>query len=83
MANARTGEGTQSRDPRRGGEEAQARGRQGLQAGQARRPAAALAHGIVVQALVDPGRFPPDRQRALVDQLIDRLRGDEPDKLDA
>jgi len=46
-------------------------------------PAAALAHGIVVQALVDPGRFPPDRQRALVDQLIDRLRGDEPDKLDA
>ena len=45
--------------------------------------AAAFAHGVVVQALVDPDRFPPDRQRALVDQFIDRLRGDEPGELHA
>lgn len=45
--------------------------------------AAAFAHGVVVQALVDPKRFPPDRQRALVDQFIERLRGDQPGQLDA
>jgi AcrR family transcriptional regulator len=45
--------------------------------------AAAFAHGLVVQALVDPARFPPDRQRALVDEFIQRLRGDQPDQLDA
>jgi len=44
---------------------------------------AAFAHGLVVQALVDPARFPPDRQRALVDQFIERLRGDQPGQLDA
>lgn len=44
---------------------------------------AAFAHGLVVQALVDPARFPPDRQRALVDQFIQRLRGDQPGQLDA
>lgn len=44
---------------------------------------AAFAHGVVVQALVDPERFPPDRQRALVDQFIQGLRGDQPGQLDA
>jgi AcrR family transcriptional regulator len=44
---------------------------------------AAFAHGVVVQALFDPERFPPDRQRALVDQFIERLRGDQPGQLDA
>jgi len=37
--------------------------------------AAAFAHGLVVQALVDPARFPPSRQAALVDQFIERLAG--------
>lgn len=36
--------------------------------------AASFAHGLVVQALIDPARFPPARQEALVDQFIDSLR---------
>lgn len=35
--------------------------------------AAAFAHGLVVQALVDPARYPPSRQIALVDQFIAAL----------
>lgn len=45
---------------------------------------AAFAHGLVVQALFDPERFPPERQRALVDQFIQRWGGgDQPGQLDA
>lgn len=36
--------------------------------------ASAFAHGVVVQALFDPQRFPPERQVRLVDRYIDRLR---------
>jgi AcrR family transcriptional regulator len=43
---------------------------------------AAFAHGVVVQALFDPDRFPPERQRALVDQFVERLRGDQPGQFD-
>jgi AcrR family transcriptional regulator len=43
---------------------------------------AAFAHGLAVQALVDPALFPPERQRALVDQFIERLRRDDPGQLD-
>jgi AcrR family transcriptional regulator len=39
--------------------------------------AAAFGHGLVVQALFDPGRFPPKRQTALVDQFIEKLHGAE------
>ena len=42
--------------------------------------ASAFAHGVVVQALFDPGRFPPERQVRLVDGYIDRLRGQDKDK---
>jgi AcrR family transcriptional regulator len=35
--------------------------------------ASAFAHGLVVQALFDPGRFPPERQVRLVDSYIARL----------
>ncbi|WP_117214833.1 TetR/AcrR family transcriptional regulator [Allorhizocola rhizosphaerae] len=35
--------------------------------------AAAFAHGLVVQALVDPARYPPTRQITLVDQFIAAL----------
>jgi AcrR family transcriptional regulator len=45
--------------------------------------AAAFAHGLVVQALVDPARFPPARQAALVDQFIKRLTRHQPGQLDA
>ncbi len=34
---------------------------------------AAFAHGLVVQALVDPARYPPVRQIALVDRFIAAL----------
>jgi hypothetical protein len=37
--------------------------------------AAAFAHGLVVQALFDPARFPPSRQRRLVDDFVARLPG--------
>jgi hypothetical protein len=36
--------------------------------------AAAFTHGIVVQALFDPQRFPADRQITLVDRFIAGLR---------
>lgn len=36
--------------------------------------AAALTHGIVVQALFDPDRFPPDRQIQLIDNHLGDLR---------
>lgn len=32
--------------------------------------AASFAHGLVVQVLFDPDRFPPERQAALVDQFL-------------
>jgi AcrR family transcriptional regulator len=35
--------------------------------------ASAFAHGVVVQALFDPDRFPPDRQVRLVDSYIAHL----------
>jgi len=35
--------------------------------------AAAATHGLVVQALFDPERFPPDRQVALLDQFLDSI----------
>lgn len=35
--------------------------------------AAAFAHGIVVQALFDPPRFPADRQVRLVDRFVEQL----------
>lgn len=35
--------------------------------------AAAFAHGLVVQALFDPDRFPAQRQVELLDQFLDRL----------
>jgi len=35
--------------------------------------AAATTHGLVVQALFDPERFPPDRQVALLDQFLDSI----------
>jgi AcrR family transcriptional regulator len=38
--------------------------------------AAALAHGIVVQALFDPHRFPPDRQIQLIDNHLRMLSAD-------
>jgi AcrR family transcriptional regulator len=34
---------------------------------------AAFAHGLVVQALFDPGRFPATRQTELLDQFLDTL----------
>lgn len=37
--------------------------------------AAAFAHGLVVQALFDPGRLPPDRQLALLDNFLAGLTG--------
>jgi AcrR family transcriptional regulator len=36
--------------------------------------AAAFCHGLVVQALFDPGRFPPDRQIGLLDRFFQGLR---------
>lgn len=36
--------------------------------------AAGFAHGVVVQALFDPERFPPARQVKLVDDFVDGLR---------
>lgn len=35
--------------------------------------AAAFTHGIVVQALFDPGRFPPARQESLLDRFLAQL----------
>jgi AcrR family transcriptional regulator len=35
--------------------------------------AAGFAHGIVVQAIFDPARFPPERQIALIDGFVARL----------
>lgn len=35
--------------------------------------AAAATHGLVVQALFDPERFPPDRQVALLDHFLDSI----------
>ncbi|MFL6074740.1 MAG: TetR/AcrR family transcriptional regulator [Mycobacteriales bacterium] len=35
--------------------------------------AAATTHGLVVQALFDPERFPPERQAALLDQFLDSI----------
>ena len=35
--------------------------------------AAAFAHGLVVQALFDPDRFPPDRQLALLENFLSGL----------
>ncbi|WP_344947950.1 TetR/AcrR family transcriptional regulator [Actinomadura miaoliensis] len=35
---------------------------------------AAFTHGLVVQALFDPDRFPPDRQRTLLDDFLNALR---------
>jgi AcrR family transcriptional regulator len=35
--------------------------------------AAGFAHGLVVQALFDPARFPPPRQTRLVDEFVARL----------
>ena len=35
--------------------------------------AAAVTHGLVVQALFDPKAFPPERQIALLDQFLERL----------
>ncbi|HEX6357399.1 TetR/AcrR family transcriptional regulator [Actinophytocola sp.] len=37
--------------------------------------AAAFTHGLVVQALFDPERLPPDRQLALVDDFLAGLTG--------
>jgi AcrR family transcriptional regulator len=37
--------------------------------------AAAFGHGLVVQALFDPDRFPPDRQAALLDRFLE-VRGE-------
>lgn len=37
--------------------------------------AAAFAHGLVVQALFDPARLPPDRQLALLDDFLTGLTG--------
>ncbi|RJL24174.1 TetR/AcrR family transcriptional regulator [Bailinhaonella thermotolerans] len=34
---------------------------------------AAFAHGLVVQALFDPARFPPERQTALLDAFLSTL----------
>jgi AcrR family transcriptional regulator len=34
---------------------------------------AAFTHGLVVQALFDPARFPPDRQIAILDDLLGSL----------
>lgn len=46
--------------------------------------AAAFAHGLVVQALFDPGRFPPQRQVDLLDRFLDRLSAtDRPSIMDA
>ncbi|WFB11187.1 TetR family transcriptional regulator [Streptomyces sp. LX-29] len=33
--------------------------------------AAAFAHGLVVHALFEPGRYPPERQTALLDRFLD------------
>jgi hypothetical protein len=35
-------------------------------------------HGLVVQALFDPGRFPEDVQIAMVDDFVARLAGPGP-----
>jgi hypothetical protein len=35
--------------------------------------AAAFGHGLVVQALFDPERFPPQRQTTLVDDFVASL----------
>lgn len=43
--------------------------------------AVAFAHGLVVQALFDPGRFPPKAQTATVDRFVDALRA--PDAADS
>ncbi len=40
--------------------------------------AAAFAHGLVVQALFDPGRFPPQRQVELLDRFLDQLSATHP-----
>jgi AcrR family transcriptional regulator len=40
--------------------------------------AAAFAHGLVVQVLFDPGRFPAQRQVELLDQFLDRLSTTQP-----
>ncbi|MGO1050139.1 TetR/AcrR family transcriptional regulator [Crossiella sp. CA198] len=36
--------------------------------------AASFTHGLVVQALFDPDRFPPERQLALLDGFLDSIR---------
>jgi AcrR family transcriptional regulator len=38
---------------------------------------AAFAHGLVVQALFDPDRFPPDRQVRLLDDFLATVRNTE------
>lgn len=46
--------------------------------------AAAFAHGVVVQALVDPARFPPERQTELVNKFVRQLNpAHQGDQLDA
>jgi AcrR family transcriptional regulator len=39
---------------------------------------AAFTHGLVVQALFDPGRFPPRRQTRLLDRFLAGLSPDSP-----
>jgi AcrR family transcriptional regulator len=40
--------------------------------------AAAFAHGLVLQALFDPGAFPPDRQTRILDGFINALAAGTP-----
>jgi hypothetical protein len=46
--------------------------------GQLAATAVAFVHGLVVQALFDPGRFPEDVQIAMVDDFVARLAGPGP-----
>ncbi|WP_151774405.1 TetR/AcrR family transcriptional regulator [Streptomyces abyssomicinicus] len=46
--------------------------------GQLAASAVAFVHGLVVQALFDPGRFAEDVQIAMVDDFVARLAGSEP-----
>ncbi|GGZ30038.1 TetR family transcriptional regulator [Streptomyces nitrosporeus] len=46
--------------------------------GQLAAAAVAFVHGLVVQALFDPGRFPGDVQTAMVDGFVARLAGPGP-----
>ncbi|MFE5399288.1 TetR/AcrR family transcriptional regulator [Streptomyces sp. NPDC056568] len=46
--------------------------------GQLAAAAVAFVHGLVVQALFDPGRFPEDVQIAMVDDFVARLAGPGP-----